>query len=359
MSLPRIWWLDDYDRAEAMKKLADVRSQLSDWDWIRFSDEDYKGPKEACKALCREVGILPMFHKGKALYSYGIPRHESYIAEALTSGDLHIPPTAMFVIIAETNRNSSIYKAITAGGDKSLVSTKVATITESQRLSADGVVKWLISRAEARGFKMDTLAARMIVDAIGTNLNRLGMELEKLTCLAPGDTIHSWVVEQGCCGDGESDIKVMCSAILSGNRALAHEHLRRVMAKEPPMRMMAWIRDWLTRMALAETYFSLDQASKNRLLAARKWRKGSNDKWASMPMFPNPSALNYARSELVSAKKPAGWALWGLYRMRELDVRLKVSKPFWIQLPSGERKCIFPPTSKEEIMHDFVESLIA
>ena len=359
MALPRIWWLDYYDQAEARRKLADVRAQLADWDWIRFSDDDYKGPKEACRALCREMGILPMFHKGKAVYCYGIPRYESHIAKAMLADELHVPSTAMLVIVAEIDRVSAIYKAITAGGNKSLVATKVAQITESARLSKNDVVKWLISQAEAKGFKMDVLAARMVVDAVGTNPNRLRMELEKLVCLAPGDTIHSWVVEQGCCGEGESDIIAMCSGILEGNRQKAHEYLRRAMAKEPVMRTMAFLRDWLTRMAIAETYPSLDKGSRDRILAAKKWRKGANEKGASLPMFPNPSALNYARNDLVSAKKPPEWALAGLRRMRELDVRLKISKPFWIQSPSGDKTCIFPAVDKDEIMHEFVESLLA
>ena len=358
MALPRIWWLDDYDCEEARQKLASVRSQLAEWDWIRFSDDEYETPKEACKALCTELGVSSMFYKGKVVYTYGIPKHETTIAKSIQSGDLFVPSTSMLVIVAEISKNSAIYKALNAG-EKSLVDTKVATITETRKLGKSEAVNWLVSKAEEKKFKMDTLAASMMVDIVGTNPNRLKMELEKLTLLAPGDTIYPWVVEQGCCGEGESDIIAMCSSILENNKPKAHELLRRVLVKDTVMiQTMAFLRSWLTRMAIAECMPSLDAESRKRVLAAKRWRAGEG-KGVSVPMFANPASLDYARKDLASANRKPEWALRGLLRMRDLDTLLKISKPFWITQPSGDRLCIFPQSNKEEIMHDFVESLMA
>ena len=362
MALPRIWWLDDYDCEEARNKLASVRSQLSEWDWIRFSDDEYEGTKEvagaaACKALCTELGVGSMFYKGKVVYTYGIPKYETTIAKSIQSGDLFVPSTSMFVIVAEISKSSAIYKALNAG-DKSLVDTKVATITKTHRLGKNEAVNWIVSKAEEKKFKMDVHAAEMMVDIVGINPNRLKMELEKLTLLAPGDTIHPWVVEQGCCGEGESEIIEMCSSILANNKPKAHELLGRVLLKDDKIKTMAFLRSWMTRMAIAECMPSLDAESRKRVLAAKRWRPGEG-KGVSVPMFANPASLDYARKDLASANRKPEWALRGLLRMRDLDTLLKISKPFWITQPSGDRLCIFPQSNKEEIMHDFVESLMA
>lgn len=218
-----MWWLDDSDRGASEKKLASVRSQLSSWDWIRFCDDGYSDEDEARKSLVRHLGIPAPFSDGKVVYTYGVPFSDDKPSQTKLAKEIEIPPNVMFLVVAPFCDGPLFSLA------KDMQAKKAAILSGFPEPDRSGLKEWIKSDVAARGGAIDDTSAAMLIESVGTDRNRLRLELDKLYLIAHNGSIAPWVVEQACVDRSETTTKKLADAVLRGESEKAHEYLRRLL----------------------------------------------------------------------------------------------------------------------------------
>jgi hypothetical protein len=196
------------------------------------------------------------------------------------------------------------------------------------------------------GAEIDGKACQMLADLMDFNPVAICSELHKLKHLASEKKISERIVEMGCSGKGETDIMKLGGLILSGQAAVAHKLVQRLLDKgEPPERICCgWFQDWIGKMALAESVGCNSDSLQTLLADARKWKAdaaedGENvvrervisDRWGlfsrrkgeSLPMFPKSKALEYSCSDRRSSIAPSGWAHDALDKLGKLQLAIR------------------------------------
>ena len=168
----KFWWLDDSDRWEAERKLAVVKNQFSDREWVRF--EDGEPPEEYHRKLAWQLESCAMFAPGKVVYCYGVPSFQAELAK-----NLKIADGVVFVLIAKPDKSLLLYKKA-----RKMAEEKTAKIDELGPLGRGAAKQWAQERAHALGFKIDDSAYQEIIDLFGSehgiDRNRICQELLKL-----------------------------------------------------------------------------------------------------------------------------------------------------------------------------------
>lgn len=108
------------------------------------------------------------------------------------------------------------------------VNARGGCVVEFARKTAGDIVKLLVSGAKRRGCALDAQDARFIVEQVGTDLNLLLQELDKLTAFADGGAITRQMIETLGTRNLEARVFDLSKAILQGRGKQAYELLNQL-----------------------------------------------------------------------------------------------------------------------------------
>ena len=101
------------------------------------------------------------------------------IAEYLSA----VPDTTYFVFVEESvDKRSKMYKAIAKNG----------CVVEAQGLSEDKLVTWILQLLKKDNKKITQNSMHYLLDKIGTNMENIRQEVEKLVCSLPAGIFPWW-----------------------------------------------------------------------------------------------------------------------------------------------------------------------
>jgi len=321
----RLVWIDSGDSLQAEAVLEKVRERCPDYDWIKFDESAHDSDDDAKADFLRYMESGALFGDGRVVFMRRAPSSgfSTWLADRLPC-----PAPNVLVVLAPSDKKNPVYaKAKKQGKDW-------AVISESTPLTRGNAGEWVVKRASQIGTSIEEVVARMLVDKVGTDKDRLTMELRKLSWVS--NPIVAWAVEQLSFGDGQGDVKDFLNALAKEDGPLVHELLDRLLAKgDWPMGAIC---DWLRKMCIAESCDArLDDDTMKKVAALRKPAKDGGTK----PLFANPRALYYACKEIRS--KPPGWAYEALADARGVQVALRTARS---------------PGAASTILHVFVERLL-
>ncbi len=104
--------------------------------------------------------------------------------EKLSSYVLNPQPSTVLVInykFKKLDKRKALYKAI----------QKIGVVYESKRMYENQVADWIRRVLGGKKYQVEPKAAQMLVEFLGTDLNKINNELEKLTLVLPKETIIS------------------------------------------------------------------------------------------------------------------------------------------------------------------------
>ena len=111
------------------------------------------------------------------------------------------------------------------------VNERGGCVVEFARKTTGDIVKLLVSGAKRRSCTLDAQNARLIVEQVGTDLNLLLQELDKLAALADGGVITREMIEQLGTKNLEARVFDLSKAILQGRAKQAYELLHQLFAQ--------------------------------------------------------------------------------------------------------------------------------
>ena len=112
----------------------------------------------------------------------------------------------------------------------------------------DKIANWIIQRAKQKKLKINTNAALTLTRAVGSDLRKLDIELEKLGLMAyPETEIAAKHVEK--IAETNENTFLFADCLLAGNRLKALSELKKLMEKDHPMKIIATlqttVRKWV------------------------------------------------------------------------------------------------------------------
>lgn len=329
--MKRLVWLDPADMLEVDEILAKIRESCPDHEWIRFEESSYDSSAKAQADFQRYFEGGALFGDGRVVVMRDAPSFSAWAADML----VEYPGQNVLVLVATPDKKNPVY---------GLTKNKWAFLKDYKPLTRGDAGDWVKARAEKLGTSIDDVAARMIVDKVGPDMNQLTMELRKLSIIA--NPITAWAVEQVAFGSGEGDIRDFLNAVAKGDSAMSHEMLDRLVAKgDWPIGAIC---DWLRKMVIAESCdCNLDDETREKVSAMRKpvkedgdFKKDKEGNIVTTQFFSNPRALYYSCKEAKG--KPKWWAHDLLFESREVQLKVRTIKS---------------PLATTSLMHSFVEKL--
>jgi len=129
------------------------------------------------EALLGAIPALSLTESRRYLLADGVERWRDRQLEAVASALADLPPDLSIVLIARDKAPAKLVRAVKAAKGE---------IHEFEAPKARDMPRLLIADAERLGFRLDPAAARMLVDRMGANPQRLRNELERLALWAGG-----------------------------------------------------------------------------------------------------------------------------------------------------------------------------
>lgn len=126
-------------------------------------------------------------------------------------------------------------------GWKSFLDTadKVGVVARFERKTAADAARMLVSGAKRRGCALATEDAHAIVEMVGSNLQQLTSELDKLCALAADGVITRAVIDSACTRNLEARVFDLSKTILAGNGTEAYALLGQLFAaREEPVSIL-------------------------------------------------------------------------------------------------------------------------
>ena len=229
---------DDFATQETVAKL---RRALGSDELAAANTTRLDGARVSPADLVAATSALPFFGDRRLVIVRGLlARHEPKSAEAgggrrkapapdregfLQDWLSGLPPSTDLVFIEEqvpaAQSPNPLVRAIVAAG---------GTVRESRQLSAEEAMAWVQTRASQTGCTVSDEAAGMLVDAKGSDLRALDLELFKLATYADGAQITAVDVRQLVSDDHQESIFVLVDAIGRRDRRLALRTLHTLLA---------------------------------------------------------------------------------------------------------------------------------
>jgi len=346
MAIARLWWADDTDVALTEGRLKALKQgQLSNFKWLNWTEEETS--ELSFKSLYREITSGTMFEDGKVIIVRGLPSCHAELAPCLKQ----IPQGIILVIIGGMAKNLKLYKAA-----KELEKQNLAKIDEGFKLDKSNAKQWIKDRAVLYGGSIDDMGAKILFDLVGPKPNLIDRELFKMVQMTENGHITPFIAQDACFYEGDADVFRMCSAIIQGNRMVAHEFLQRLLNKgENPFKICGYLMDWSRKIVIAESYGrNYDSVDKAKIESLQKPdREDDSPASISLEQFnrkevlktqkliPNIGALYYICKELSESPKQAGWGFYLFPLIMRLMIELRKGSP------------------PEHIFHEFVEKAVS
>jgi DNA polymerase III subunit delta len=127
------------------------------------------------EALLAAIPAMSLTESRRYLLADGVERWRDKQLEAVAAALAELPPDLSVVLIARAKAPAKLIRAVKAAKGE---------LHEFEAPKAKDMPRVLIADAKRLGFRLDSAAARMLVDRMGANPQRLSNELERLALWA-------------------------------------------------------------------------------------------------------------------------------------------------------------------------------
>ncbi len=175
------------------------------------------------EALLGAIPAMSLTESRRYLLADGVERWRDRQLEAVAAALAGLPPDLSVVLIARAKAPAKLVKAVKAAKGE---------IHEFEAPKARDMPRLLIADAERLGFRLDPAAARMLVDRMGANPQRLQNELERLALWAgEGGTVGAADLEAMIADTSEAVVWALSDALLERDAAAALRIAERLIAQ--------------------------------------------------------------------------------------------------------------------------------
>jgi DNA polymerase-3 subunit delta len=165
------------------------------------------------EALLGAIPAMSLTESRRYLLADGVERWRDRQLEAVAAALAELPPDLSVVLIARAKAPAKLVKAVKAANGE---------IHEFEAPKAREMPRLLIADAERLGFRLDPAAARMLVDRMGANPQRLHNELERLALWAgEGGTVGADDLGAMIADTSEAVVWALSDALLERDAAAA------------------------------------------------------------------------------------------------------------------------------------------
>ncbi len=187
--------------------------------------------------------------------------------DALLSALGSMPPDTVLVLLVRGKPLKGLVKAVESAG---------GGVREHAAPKPWEMPRWVISRAQEQGLRLDAEAAKTLLGIVGSGQQRLAREIEKLTiALHPETVAGSEDVERIAAGETQPKIYDLADAVVSGDREAALALADDLVAQgERPSRLIYPITGRLREVRRASELLDSGLSEKDlaRALKAPPWR---------------------------------------------------------------------------------------
>ncbi|MFZ5817375.1 MAG: DNA polymerase III subunit delta [Bacillota bacterium] len=172
-----------------------------------------------------------------------------------------VPSTTLLFLAEGVDSRRKVTRALVASGGA----------VECQPLKEDDALMWAQSRAQSKGKKLGSLAARTLLDKVGTDLRLLDSELEKLSLfVGEGREITQQDVESCVSNLAETEVFRLTEAVMLKQRtralALLEQCLRQV---DHPLQLLAALTNRFRQILLVKALVAKGVSRKDGATLAR------------------------------------------------------------------------------------------
>jgi DNA polymerase-3 subunit delta len=165
------------------------------------------------EALLGAIPAMSLTESRRYLLADGVERWRDRQLEAVAAALVELPPDLSVVLIARAKAPAKLAKAVKAAKGE---------IHEFEAPKARDMPRLLIADAERLGFRLDAAAARMLVDRMGANPQRLHNELERLALWAgDGGGVDAADLDEMIADTSEAVVWALSDALLERDAAAA------------------------------------------------------------------------------------------------------------------------------------------
>jgi DNA polymerase III subunit delta len=165
------------------------------------------------EALLGAIPAMSLTESRRYLLADGVERWRDRQLEAVAAALAGLPPDLSVVLIARAKAPAKLVQAVKAAKGE---------IHEFEAPKARDMPRLLIADAERLGFRLDPAAARMLVDRMGANPQRLHNELERLALWAgEGGTVDAANLDAMIADTSEAVVWALSDALLERDAAAA------------------------------------------------------------------------------------------------------------------------------------------
>jgi DNA polymerase III subunit delta len=165
------------------------------------------------EALLGAIPAMSLTESRRYLLADGVERWRDRQLEAVAAALAGLPPDLSVVLIARAKAPAKLAQAVKAAKGE---------IHEFEAPKAKDMPRLLIADAERLGFRLDPAAARMLVDRMGANPQRLHNELERLALWAgEGGTVGAVDLGAMIADTSEAVVWTLSDALLERDAAAA------------------------------------------------------------------------------------------------------------------------------------------
>jgi DNA polymerase-3 subunit delta len=165
------------------------------------------------EALLAAVPAMSLMGTRRYLLADGIERWRDKQLEPVLAILKELPPDLTLVLICRDKAPAKLAKAVKAAGGE---------IHEFEAPKARDMPRVLVGEAQRLGFRLDPAAARLLVERMGTNPQRLRNELERLALWAgEGGEVSAADLQEMIADTSEAAVWSLSDALIEGDAATA------------------------------------------------------------------------------------------------------------------------------------------
>lgn len=174
-------------------------------------------------ALLAAIPAMSLMESRRYLLADGIERWRDKQLEPVIEALAELPPDLTLVLICRDKPAAKLVKAVKAAKGE---------VHEFEAPKAREMPRTLVAEAQRLGFRLDSTAARMLVERMGANPVRLHNELERLALWAgEGGEVEAADLAEMIADTSETAVWSLSDALIEGNAAVAMRIGERLIAQ--------------------------------------------------------------------------------------------------------------------------------
>jgi len=175
------------------------------------------------EALLTAIPAMSLTESRRYLLADGVERWRDRQLDAVVAALAELPPDLSVVLIARAKAPAKLVKAVKAAAGE---------VHEFEAPKAREMPRLLVGDAQRLGFRLDPAAARMLVERMGANPQRLHNELERLALWAgEGGEVSAADLDAMVADTSEAVVWALSDALLEGDAAAALRISERLIAQ--------------------------------------------------------------------------------------------------------------------------------